>query len=79
MDWPGGFRPVFGEFSGNLPFFQRLFLVTGHGQLLAERFELLFVPLLDDVYLGIVRDGFQRDVGYPLIDKPIPNVAMGWR
>ncbi len=45
-------------------------------QLLAQRLQLCLPLVPDDVDLGVVGDGFERDVRHALIDEALADVAM---
>ena len=48
-------------------------------QRLAERFQLGLVGFVDDVDLGVVGDGLERDVRHALVDEALTDGAVGRR
>ena len=45
-------------------------------QLLAQRFQLLLPLVPDDIDLGVVGDGLERDVRHALVDEAVADVAV---
>ena len=45
-------------------------------ELLAQRFQLLLMPLPDHVDLGVVGDRLKRDVRHALVNEALPDIAV---
>ncbi|MCY1529509.1 hypothetical protein D9M68_646580 [compost metagenome] len=74
MQLLGLFRPLLTRFARDLPLLPGL--LQQPVQLRAQRFQRLLPLLPDHVDLGVVGDGFQRDVRHAVIDKAVADVAM---
>ena len=61
--------------AGDFPFFP--LLLERRVELLAQRFQRRLELLPDDVDLGVVGDGLERDVRHALIDEALADVAVG--
>ena len=69
ISWPVRFW-----FAGHFPFFPLLLELLI--QLDADWFQRLLPLGVDGVDLLVVSDGFERDVGHPLVDEALANVAF---
>ena len=67
-------RPVLVRLAGNLPL--RPVAIEPGVQVVAQRLQRLLPALPDDVDLGVVGDRLERDVRHPLVDEPLPDVAV---
>ena len=70
----GRLRPGLVRLARNFPFLP-LLLECGV-QLLAQRLQLRLPLLPDDIDLGIVGDGLERDVRHALIDEAVADVPV---
>jgi hypothetical protein len=73
--WLSGWWPVGRAFAGDFPLLERLREAGGGRQLLAERRELAFVLLPDDVDLGVIGDVAELDVWHALVDEAVADVS----
>ncbi len=69
-----GLRPFLLGFARNLPFLPGL--LERRVQLLAQRLQLRLPLVPDHIDLGVVGDGFERDVRHALIDEAVADVAV---
>jgi hypothetical protein len=69
--------PTLPRLSGNLPLLPRL--AQRPVDLAAQRFQHRLKLLPDGVDLCVVGDVFEHNVGHPLIDKAVADVAVGGR
>ncbi len=74
VEFLGILGPFLISFAGDFPFFP--FLADSLIQAFAQGFEglLEFVP--DDVYLDIIRDGFQSDMRDALVNETLADIAV---
>ena len=74
MELLGGVRPLGISLARNLPLLPRL--IQQGVELGAQRLQPLLPLLPNDIDLGVVGDGFERDVRHALIDEAVADVPL---
>ena len=76
MQFFGFRRPAFFRFAGDFPCFP--IFAQCLIKLLAQGFQLFLKSLPNDINFSVVGDGLEGDVRHALINKALPNIAVGW-
>ncbi len=62
-----------GQLAGDFPFLP--VGAAGFVELLSQRFEFFLPMVPDDIDLGVVGDGLERDMRHALIDEAVADVG----